>query len=79
MKRAGKVLMAAGSFIAVTGACAIDSDGAVYSKVLLIMMIGIVVAVAGYGLICLEDMIPDMKKSHPIMLWRAGAIHVKTK
>ena len=78
MKRAGKVLMAAGSFIAVTGACAIDSDGAFYSKVLLIMMIGIVVAVAGYGLICLKDMIPDMKK-HTHMLWRAGVFQLKTK
>lgn len=78
MKKAGKVLMAAGALITVTGACAIDSDGAVYSKVLLMMAIGIVIALVGYGLICLEDIIPDMKK-HTQMLWRAGVFHVKAE
>lgn len=40
----------------------------------IIMAIGIMTALTGYGLICLEDYIPDIKKSHPSMLWRAGAI-----
>ncbi len=59
MKKAGKVLMAAGSFIAGAGACAIDSDGAVYSKVLMIMMVGIVIAVAGYGYVGVAGIADD--------------------
>lgn len=79
MKRIGKIIMSVGAFISVTGACTLDSEGLIYSRVLLIIMIGILIALAGYGLICLDDFIPDTKKSHPLMLCRAGAIHVKTK
>lgn len=74
MKRIGKIIMSVGAFISVIGACALDSDGLIYSRVLLIIMIGILTALAGYGLICLDDFIPDIKKSHPLMLCRAGAI-----
>lgn len=79
MKRIGKMIMSVGAFISVTGACALDSDGLIYGKVLLIIMIGILIALAGYGLICLDDFIPDIKKSHPSMLCRAGAIHKEFK
>ena len=74
MKRIGKIIVSVGAFISVIGACALDSDGLIYSGVLLIIMIGILTALAGYGLICLDDFIPDIKKSHPSMLCRAGAI-----
>lgn len=74
MKRIGKIIMSVGAFISVTGACALDSDGLIYSRVLLIIMIGIIIALAGYGLICLEDCISDIKKSHPYMIGRSGAI-----
>ena len=50
MKRIGKIIMSVGAFISVTGACALDSDGLIYSRVLLIIMIGIIIALAGYGL-----------------------------
>ena len=53
--------------------------GVIYSRVLLIIMIGILTALAGYGLICLDDFIPDIKKSHPLMLCRAGAIYKEFK
>lgn len=79
MKKIGKTIMAIGAFISVAGACALDSDGLIYGKVLLIIMIGILIALTGYGLICLEDYIPDIKKSHPSMLWRAGAIRKEFK
>lgn len=79
MKRIGKIIMSVGAFISVTGACALDSESLIYSRVLLIIMIGILTALAGYGLICLDDFIPDIKKSHPSMLCRAGAIHKKFK
>lgn len=79
MKRIGKIIMTIGAFISIAGACALDSDGLIYSKVLLIIMIGILIALAGYGLICLYDYIPDIKKSHPSMLWRAGAIRKEFK
>lgn len=79
MKRIGKIIVSVGAFISVIGACALDSDGLIYSGVLLIIMIGILTALAGYGLICLDDFIPDIKKSHPSMLCRAGAIHKEFK
>lgn len=66
MRKIGKMIMTIGAFISIAGACAIDSDGLIYSRVLLIIMIGIITALAGYGLICLDDFIPDIKKSHPI-------------
>lgn len=79
MKRIGKMIMTVGAFISVIGACALDSEGLIYSRVILIIMIGILIALAGYGLICLDDFIPDIKKSHPLMLCRAGAIHKEFK
>ena len=79
MKRIGKIIMSVGAFISVTGACALDSEGLIYSRVLLIIMIGILTALAGYCLICLDDFIPDIKKSHPLMLCRAGAIYKEFK
>ncbi len=79
MKRIGKIIMTIGAFISIAGACALDSEGLIYSRVLLIIMIGILTALAGYGLICLDDFIPDIKKSHPLMLCRAGAIYKEFK
>lgn len=79
MKKIGKTIMGIGAFISVAGACALDSDGLIYSKVLLIIMIGILIVLAGYGLICLEDYISDTKKSHPYMIWRSGAIRKEFK
>lgn len=79
MKRIGKIIMSVGAFISVTGACALDSEGLIYRRVLLIIMIGILIALAGYGLICLGDCIPDIKKSHPYMIWRSGAIRKEFK
>ena len=79
MKRIGKIIMSVGAFISVTGACALDSEGLIYRRELLIIMIGILIALAGYGLICLDGYIPDIKKSHPLMLCRAGAIYKEFK
>ena len=79
MKRIGKIIMTIGAFISITGDCALDSEGLIYSRVLLIIMIGILIALAGYGLICLEDYISDTKKSHPYMIWRSGAIRKEFK
>ena len=79
MKRIGKIIMTIGAFISIAGACALDSDGLIYSKVLLIIMIGILIALTGYSLICLGDCIPDIKKSHPYMIWRSGAIRKEFK
>lgn len=79
MKRIGKIIMEIGAFISVIGACALDSDGFIYSKVLLIIMIGILITLAGYCLICLDAYILGTKKSHPYMLCRAGAIRKEFK
>ena len=79
MKRIGKMIMSVGAFISVTGACALDSEGLIYSRVLLIIMIGILIALTGYSLICLGDCIPDIKKSHPYMIWQSGAIRKEFK
>lgn len=79
MRKIGKMIMTIGAFISITGACALDSDGFIYSKVLLIIMIGILITLAGYGLICLDAYILGTKKSHPLMLCRAGAIHKEFK
>lgn len=79
MRKIGKMIMTIGAFISITGACALDSDGFIYSKVLLIIMIGILITLAGYGLICLDAYILGTKKSHPYMLCRAGAIRKEFK
>lgn len=79
MGKIGKMIMTIGAFIFIAGACAIDSDGSIYSKVLLIILIGILIALTGYGLICLDAYILGTKKSHPYMLCRAGAIRKKFK
>ena len=45
----------------------------------IIMSVGAFISVTGACLICLDGYIPDIKKSHPLMLCRAGAIYKEFK
>ena len=77
MKKGGEMLMTVGAFIFVIGCCALDTDGPAYGTILLIIMLGVVIAIAGYGLTCMSEYF-STKKIAPYVLWRAGAIKNKS-
>ena len=65
MKKIGRILEFTGTMLFVIGGCCLDTDGTLYSNIIMLIAAGIVLALAGYGMIQIAEKIFCNKKTHP--------------